>query len=42
MSRKKIKKISMKTVALILITILYLIISIGYSYLKQSLNIFGK
>lgn len=42
MRRQDVKKVSLKTIALIIITIFFLTISIGYSYLKQSLNILGK
>lgn len=42
MRRQKIKKMSLKTIILIVISIFFLTISIGYSYLKQSLNIYGK
>lgn len=42
MRRQEVKNVSLKTIALILITIFFLTISIGYSYLKQSLNILGQ
>ena len=42
MRRQEVKNVSLKTVALIIITIFFLTISIGYSYLKQSLNILGQ
>lgn len=37
-----ISKFSIKTIVLIIITIFFLSISVGYSYLKQKLNIYGK
>ncbi len=42
MRRQEVKNVSLKTIALIIITIFFLTISIGYSYLKQSLNILGQ
>lgn len=40
--RYTISKFSIKTIVLIIITIFFLSISVGYSYLKQKLNIYGK
>lgn len=42
MRRQEVKKVSLKAIVLIVITIFFLTISIGYSYLKQSLNIIGQ
>lgn len=42
MRRQEVKNVSLKTIALIIITIFFLTISIGYSYLKQSLNVLGQ
>lgn len=42
MRRKEKKRISLRAVVITIISIFFLTISVGYSYLKQSLNITGK
>ena len=40
--KKKLNKISSKTIVLIILIVFFLTISVGYSYLKQSLSLSGK
>lgn len=42
MRKKETKRISLRAVVIIIISVFFLTISVGYSYLKQSLNITGK
>ena len=42
MRRKRFEKINLKIVALVILVIFFITISVGYSYLQQKLNIYGK
>ena len=42
MRRKKVKTIKLKAISIVLVAIFFLTISVGYSYLQQKLNIYGK
>ena len=42
MRRKSFEKINLKLVAMIVLLIFFFIISIGYSVLRQRLNIYGR
>ena len=42
MRRYKFEKINLKIVAFVILFIFFLAISVGYSYLQQQLNIYGK
>ena len=42
MRRRKFEKLNLKVVATVILILFFITISIGYSYLKQQLNIYGK
>ena len=42
MRRRRFERINLKIVATVILILFFITISIGYSYLKQQLNIYGK
>ena len=42
MRRRKLKTMNLKAISIIAVAIFFLTISVGYSYLQQKLNIYGK
>ncbi len=42
MRRRRFEKINLKIVAMIVLLIFFFVISIGYSMLRQRLNIYGR
>ncbi len=42
MRRGKLDKVNFKIISIIILLVFFLMISVGYSYLRQQLNIYGK